>query len=109
MRTESDKCHSNRLYDVMITQYKQGKEEDGTVFVNAQTSEEIDKNLKEFDTTQRQETPVTLMIHDKCPSWEGMYAGANVICYLSVETAEVLAQHLLAAVEAVKKNAGVSK
>lgn len=102
MRTKCDITTDDKdyLYFVMITQYKQGDAEDGTIFVDAKTPEKIE----EYAVIERPDCPITLSIHDKCPSWDGIYAGANPTCYLSVKTAEALAKHLLAAVEAVKKN-----
>ena len=85
----------------MITQYKQGKAEDGTLFVDAELPEKIEKDA----SFQRPDCPITLTIHDQCPGWNGIYAGDDPMCYLSVKTAEALAKQLLAAVEAVKKNA----
>lgn len=96
-----DTTDKDYLYHVMITQYKQGDDEDGTIFVDAKTPEKIE----EYSVIQRSDCPITLEIYDKCPSWDGMYAGADPTCYLSVKTAEALAKHLLAAVESVKKNA----
>lgn len=103
MQTKCDVTTTNKdyLYDVMITQYKKGDAEDGTIFVYAETPEKIE----EYSNIQRPDCPISLVIHDQCPGWDGIYAGADPTCYLSVKTAEALAKHLLAAVESVKKNA----